>query len=122
MDQGAVPNPSSSVEELAFELEALAIKELRRRLKDPVARMQLPGTGLLNLVLGFQKQREPGKDKLPEPVELDVLEIVAGADLPDARKRELLNAELGQVEARRESLTRALEEEDEPTGSSGSRA
>lgn len=100
---GEAEVPAGSVEQLSD----LATSELLRRLKDADEAAKLPGTGLLNLVLLIQKQREPDKDPV-EQVELDLLEVIANADLPADRKRELVETELKALTERAGALTDAL--------------
>jgi hypothetical protein len=92
----AIPESSLS------QLDRLATGELLRRLEDDEEAAKLPGTGLLNLVLLIQKQKEPEK-KPEDTADLDVLEIVKNTDLPEERKQELIKAE-------RERLTERLRE------------
>jgi hypothetical protein len=96
-------------------LEELAESELRRRLEDPEEARKLAGTGLLNLVLSFEKQKALVKlEDLDE--DIDPLEVINSVDLPDDRKRELILQELDRLDTLRVGLTNALEvEDDTPT-------
>jgi hypothetical protein len=87
-----------------------SLQELLRRLDDPEQAAKLPGTGLLNLGVAAVKMMQPQK-KQDEEIELDILDIINKTDLPEERKRELLAAELGQLETRRRDLYSALEGE-----------
>lgn len=92
-------------------LEELAEKELRRRLEDPEEAKKLAGTGLLNLVVLIQKQKEPEK-VTDEDVDLDVLEVIRNTDLPEHRKQELITEEIALMEVRKQELLDALEVDD----------
>lgn len=100
------------------DLEALAKAELLKRLKDPAEARKLAATGLLNLVIVFEKQKPPEKPQ-DDSVDLDPLEVIAATDLPDDRKRELIEQELVKMDERRVALLGALEVSDGETDGVG---
>lgn len=68
------------------------LDELWRRLKDPIAVMDLPAAQLMRLSQEYMKLRQ-GRDPAPEREVFQTPELILDANLPRERKHQLLVAQ-----------------------------
>lgn len=92
------------LERIEYALE----NELLRRLEDEDQAKELPAHSLARLYDSISKRKKP-EGGPEEEVILDVLEVVNNTELPDERKRELIEGELALLDGRRRSLEEALD-------------
>jgi len=101
--------PSGSQE--LGKLDDLILLEVRERLGDESRRKEIPGTVLMQLARDVFRVREQEAARKVEQVEepSPLSEIIDQAGLPDARKRELVRAEILRVTAELDLLNGMLD-------------
>ena len=97
------------------EIRHLAVAELKRRFEDPAQAAKLAATGLLNLVNASMRLAEArmAKESQQQAVNVDPVEMIMSAPLPDDRKlaqleklAELHHQTLERIESERTVLQR----------------
>ena len=111
------PQPLAAETEPPEDLDAedildMAAEEMAARLKDPRRRKDIADHVLVKMVAEWNKLAERrATEKTADTTVIeqsDVLDIVRSTDLPEAKKRELIQAEIERCHAREKQLQKEL--------------
>ncbi len=115
--QPELPKPTGSGD--GFEGDSddvvdMAVQEMGQRLKDPLRRADIPDHVLIKFVGEANKsadRRAAERERANQERETkDEVEIILAADLPDEKKRVLLEGALARLERRAQTLRELLQQ------------
>lgn len=86
------------------ELERLIEDELLRRLQNPADAAELPAHSLARLYDSVTKAKKPDRQEAEDEGEQDLFDLIQNTQLPEERKRELVQAEAKRLTERMERL------------------